>query len=216
MTEFSVRIGKNLKKLREEKWATKKAFVREFNRKEGTLSEQTYGKYENGEREPGIHMLYSLAKFHGVTMEYIIGISTTPLPRQNIMAFCDVCKLSPKSVRVLRDYAKMERNNMLKTLDYIIQDQNLLYKLCMYLMHSSEDLCSTRMDTNERIYAFRLGGVQLFEDDIKNGLLVGICNSIKRLKNKIDEKRAKEEKKNASKNESPAYMHGYKPHRFLP
>lgn len=216
MTNLSKTIGKNLKKLREEKWATKKGFVQEFNRKEGVLSEQTYGKYENGKLEPNIYILYSLAKFHNVSMDYIMGISTTPLPRQNIMAFSDVCKLSPKSVRVLQNYAKMKRDNILKTLDYIIQDQKLIEKLCVYLMYSGKDLCSTRVDTNERIYAFRLGNLQLFEDDIKNGLLVGICNSIKRLKKNIDKKQAKEEKKKDLNKEEPEHMHGYKPWNTLP
>ncbi len=41
---------------------------------------QQYARYENGEREIPVHHLITLAKFYGVSVDYLLGLIDTPKP----------------------------------------------------------------------------------------------------------------------------------------
>lgn len=39
---------------------------------------RTYQRYENGEREPSASIIVALAKFFGVSTDYLLGLSDSP------------------------------------------------------------------------------------------------------------------------------------------
>lgn len=39
---------------------------------------RTYRRYENGEREPSASIIVALAKFFGVSTDYLLGLSDSP------------------------------------------------------------------------------------------------------------------------------------------
>lgn len=65
-----VQICQKIKELRKEKGLSQK----EVAEKLGTVQRQ-YIRYENGERELPLHHFIALAKFYGVTLDYLAGIS---------------------------------------------------------------------------------------------------------------------------------------------
>lgn len=58
-----------LKELREEKNLSQKEIAKYLN-----IAQNTYSRYETGEREPSIEMLKKLAKYYRVSVDYIIGM----------------------------------------------------------------------------------------------------------------------------------------------
>lgn len=59
-----------LKELREERNINQKDVAQYLN-----IAQQTYSRYETGEREPNIEMLKKLAKFYKVSIDYIVGMN---------------------------------------------------------------------------------------------------------------------------------------------
>ena len=63
----------NLKKLRKERNLSQKQFAEIFHSSQNTVSQ-----WENGTREPSIKTIQDIAKFFGVTTDYLLGNDDTP------------------------------------------------------------------------------------------------------------------------------------------
>ena len=63
----------NLKKLRKERNLSQKQFAEIFHSSQNTVSQ-----WENGTREPSIKAIQDIAKFFGVTTDYLLGNDDTP------------------------------------------------------------------------------------------------------------------------------------------
>ncbi len=44
------------------------------------IKQNTYSQYENGQRQPPLEVLITLAKFYGTTLDYLVGISDIKNP----------------------------------------------------------------------------------------------------------------------------------------
>lgn len=64
-----------LKELRNEKGVSQKEVAKNLN-----TTDVTIGRYENGDREPKGEMLYALAKYYDVSVDYILGYSDKKKP----------------------------------------------------------------------------------------------------------------------------------------
>ena len=45
------------------------------------ISQQTYSRYERGQRNPSVETAYVLARLYHVSMDYLLGITDDPQPR---------------------------------------------------------------------------------------------------------------------------------------
>ncbi len=45
------------------------------------ISQQTYSRYERGQRNPSVETAYVLARLYHVSMDYLAGITDDPQPR---------------------------------------------------------------------------------------------------------------------------------------
>ena len=45
-------------------------------------TQQVYSEYEKGIREIPLHRVITLAKYYGVSIEYIVGLTDVPEPRR--------------------------------------------------------------------------------------------------------------------------------------
>lgn len=68
MKEAQKVLGKNLKKLREEKKISQEEFAKIFN-----ISQRTYSHYENGERAMNIELLIEIANYYNISLDIITG-----------------------------------------------------------------------------------------------------------------------------------------------
>lgn len=66
-------IYKRIRELREDKDLTQKEMASLLN-----CSQQVYSNYELGQRDIPTDILIALAKIHGVTTDYILGLSDKP------------------------------------------------------------------------------------------------------------------------------------------
>ncbi|MBQ9953096.1 MAG: helix-turn-helix transcriptional regulator [Clostridia bacterium] len=67
-----------LKELREDSDITQKYLADLLH-----IKQNTYSQYENGQRQPPLEVLISLAKFYKVTLDYLVGISDIKNPYKN-------------------------------------------------------------------------------------------------------------------------------------
>lgn len=44
------------------------------------IKQNTYSQYENGQMQPPIPVLIKLAKFYGVSVDYLLGLTDNPKP----------------------------------------------------------------------------------------------------------------------------------------
>lgn len=99
---------KNLIQLREQ------AGLRQIDvAKEIGLSRQAYCSYENDKREPDLATLTKLANFFKVSVDYLLGLDTTPLQWTEADKALGVgnhpVKLTEKEWRILEAFNELER-----------------------------------------------------------------------------------------------------------
>lgn len=62
-------LGERLKELREDKNLTQKQIAEKLN-----INSVTYLHYEKSQREPPLSLLADMAKYYGVTVDYLLGL----------------------------------------------------------------------------------------------------------------------------------------------
>ena len=66
-------VYKRIRDLREDKDLTQRAMAKALN-----CSQQVYSNYELGQRDIPTDILIKLSAFHGVSVDYILGITDNP------------------------------------------------------------------------------------------------------------------------------------------
>ncbi|WP_304459261.1 helix-turn-helix domain-containing protein [Alicyclobacillus sendaiensis] len=74
-----VTLAKRLRILRRQKGLTQQALCNELG-----LNRSTYAKYETGENHPEVETLVRLADYFGVSVDYLLGRSSSPDGRQDV------------------------------------------------------------------------------------------------------------------------------------
>lgn len=64
-----------IRDLREDRDLTQREMARQLN-----CSQQVYSNYELGQRDIPTDILIKLSKFHGVSVDYILGLTDDPSP----------------------------------------------------------------------------------------------------------------------------------------
>lgn len=107
------RLGKRLKELRGER--SQHQVADEICQKHISITAQTLGRYENGERKPNSEMLTALADYFGVTADYLLGrtdIRTQVFDDRELHTYFDrisaCADVVEENVRLLRDLLKTE------------------------------------------------------------------------------------------------------------
>ncbi|MDE6441571.1 MAG: helix-turn-helix domain-containing protein [Clostridia bacterium] len=67
---MKINLGQRLKELREEKNYTQKQLAEMLG-----INSVTYLHYEKEQREPPLALLADIAKFYGVSVDYLLGLS---------------------------------------------------------------------------------------------------------------------------------------------
>lgn len=70
-----------LKQLRKEKGISQKSFADAIN-----VGQSTVANWENGVREPDTATIARIAKYFGVSVDYLLGLSDAPSPGGNLEA----------------------------------------------------------------------------------------------------------------------------------
>lgn len=96
---------KRLRLLRKKYGVTQQTLADALN-----LSSSTIGMYEQGRRDPDTETICALAKFFGVTTDYLLGISETPkysFKPESLSLLCEIEELSDSSKEYLREYIRL-------------------------------------------------------------------------------------------------------------
>ncbi len=70
------KLSERMLSLRKEKGILQKIIAMEIN-----ISLREYQRYEYGQREPTASTIVALAKFYGVSADYLLGLTDNPNPK---------------------------------------------------------------------------------------------------------------------------------------
>lgn len=155
-----VEMGIRLKELRDLKRKSQKEAAADLNLKPSVLS-----SYEVGDREPPITTLNNIARYYGVTVDYLTGNST--VKSQIHLVLNSEVGLNDKAISVLRSLGK----GFTDFINEFINNKGFLYfmsTLYMYKYQTEDDLLKdiekeSAETTNERtkqICAFKKAQIQ--------------------------------------------------------
>lgn len=85
------------------------------------ITQQTYGRYENGARKPDLEIIEAMARYHEVSADYLLGLNSDPTPDFQIQAASALTGLSQTVIEQLieiRTDESMQGVDVL--LDYIV------------------------------------------------------------------------------------------------
>ena len=85
------------------------------------ITQQTYGRYENGARKPDLEIIEAMARYHQVSADYLLGLNSDPTPDFQIQAASALTGLSQTVIEQLieiRTDESMQDVDVL--LDYIV------------------------------------------------------------------------------------------------
>ena len=99
-------MSERLKELRNEKGVSQKEVARNLK-----TTDVTIGRYENGDREPKGDMLYSLAKYYDVSVDYILGYSDNKKP------LTDLSEKQKKAIELANQLTDEEFNNIINLIN---------------------------------------------------------------------------------------------------
>ncbi len=99
-------MSERLKELRNEKGVSQKEVARSLK-----TTDVTIGRYENGDREPKGDMLYSLAKYYDVSVDYILGYSDNKKP------LTDLSEKQKKAIELANQLTDEEFNNIINLIN---------------------------------------------------------------------------------------------------
>ena len=94
-------LGDRLKELRGERSQNQiiKEFIEQTNT---TLTSQTLGRYENGNRNPDSEMITALADYYGVSADYLLGRTDIKTADKDLQFVCEYTGLSEEAVENLK------------------------------------------------------------------------------------------------------------------
>lgn len=140
-------FAERLRSLRGNK--TQSQVATEMNKTLSSITQQTLGRYENGERLPNAEMLCDIADYYGVSVDYLLGLTETPTRNEDVQKACTTTGLSEKAVLSLQSMSK----TLDKELDFIVESPQfkemarILYKAKM----NQDILEPTLEDTTNKI-----------------------------------------------------------------
>lgn len=93
------------------------------------------GYYEKGERKPDIEILYKIAKYHGVTSDYLIGLSDVQTPDIDIQAISAKTGLTEKAIEKVC-YFNTHIKHYIEPLNILLKSpnfENALHHISKYM-----------------------------------------------------------------------------------
>lgn len=128
-------LGDRLKSLREEKGISQEDLATALG-----ISRLSVGNYERSIRTPEAETIIKIAKYFGVSSDYLLGLSDVKTADTDLKAACEYTGLSEKALRTLRvmkaddqtieNYVPSKWYGDLRILDEIICDKTHLWTIC--------------------------------------------------------------------------------------
>lgn len=176
-------LGKRLKELRGELSQSKlvKDFIEQTNT---TLTAQSLGRYENGDRKPDSEMLLALAKYYGVSADYLLGLSGVKEINADKKSVCEYTGLSEESIDMLERIKSNISNEdyLLNIINLIIKETKLLALLNAYLL--GDDKAKGLFDDSQ-IGFIDYNGLTLHAEDIRKIIQIEIQEELSRIRLEI-------------------------------
>lgn len=175
--ELSRKIGFNIQELLIKTGKLQKELAEYLDIQVNTIS-----YFCNGKRTPNVVQLVEIAKFFNTTVDYLLGLSTNYSNKPNIENAHESTGLTTDTIKRLLEIKSNQDNeeHLLKTIDIIIQDTELLRLIYSYLLD------------NDKIYAvfdnkgpLDLNDYLLTVEDIRKTFLIGVIEELSKIRTTI-------------------------------
>ncbi len=176
--QFEIDLGKRLQSLREEKGKTQAEVAKEL----GLKSRETIKQWESWERQIKARDLIKLAKYYGVSADYLLCVANVKDMDQSLQAIGRYTGLSEEAVEKLAD-GHTESPRMHRCLDKLLTSEDfdkLLDSLCEVeeaVKHAEFTM------KNARDAQLDAGNVELALQIEKNHIEVAIWRTVKTINN---------------------------------
>ena len=123
-----------LRKLREHKGISQNELSKALG-----LSKSTIGLWETGDTLPDARAVHDLAKYFGVSADYILGLSQEKSADINIRGICEYTGLSSDTIKELSNYSN-QRELISKFMARLLEDiviNNDINEICGYILKSA-------------------------------------------------------------------------------
>ncbi len=146
--------------------------AREIGIGAGSLSQ-----YQNDVATPSIDALYKIAKYFGVSADWLIGLTNARTSSGDVRKVCDSTGLDSESIECLVNMKTLSQNHqIISTLNYLIQHGTLLKNLHQYFATVFEE------SLKEKPFSY-IGGDGKLRD--KRLLLIDIYTSLEKDREKF-------------------------------
>lgn len=185
------KFGEKIKKLRKKTGKSQKQIANEITSEYHIgITQQSLGRYENGERKPDIEILESLARYYNVSSDYLLGINPNPSIDPDVTNACNITGLNEDTVKHL-NYISNSNDELLQVIDLLLlqnkeaqkneaKELNLLDLLWEYLFAEYEIPSISYNDIlNNAIKTDILDGeyTDVFIYRVKNNKHVRLCKA---------------------------------------
>lgn len=125
-------IGDRIKQLRKEKGITQEELAKATG-----ISRVTLGFYERNDNPPPVDTLCAIAKYFGVSTDYLLGLTDARKPEN--ASVMDKYGLTEAALNTLVDlYSRQKKNSLTLTVNALLEEKDTLESLAQYLYYSTD------------------------------------------------------------------------------
>lgn len=113
-----MKINEILRDLREDKDLSQKEIARYLG-----IVQQTYSNYENGYSQIPLQSLVELAKYHNVSIDYLLGVSTFRQPLEELQKVYTLGETLGEVTSDLTKLSQEERKTIIELINLLIKKE---------------------------------------------------------------------------------------------
>ena len=147
--KYNATFPTNLRKLFEPKDVTITALAHELK-----VSRQAVSQYQDGSTQPNLQKLAEIAKYFGVSVDWLLGLTDMPTPNMDVRAIANYTHLSDKAIERLNSLTAIEGGDMYLIMLSAMIESPELYRLIGQIRYYIDRLAEYEASSKDDPAAF--------------------------------------------------------------
>lgn len=147
--KYNATFPTQLRKLIEPKDVTITALAHELK-----VSRQAVSQYQDGSTQPNLQKLAEIAKYFGVSVDWLLGLTDMPTPNMDVRAIANYTHLSDKAIERLNSLTAIEGGDMYLIMLSAMIESPELYRLIGQIRYYIDRLAEYEASSKDDPAAF--------------------------------------------------------------
>ena len=147
--KYNATFPTKLRKLIEPKDVTITALAHELK-----VSRQAVSQYQDGSTQPNLQKLAEIAKYFGVSVDWLLGLTDMPTPNMDVRAIANYTHLSDKAIERLNSLTAIEGGDMYLIMLSAMIESPELYRLIGQIRYYIDRLAEYEASSKDDPAAF--------------------------------------------------------------